>query len=372
MSISIDKVKESANPDAYFVPLDGIRFFAVSFVMFGHWIFYTQLQEFNVFIATTGVNIFFTISGFLIARILLLQKVKFHQKGLPLFSSFYMRRILRIFPLYYGILLAGLVLAIPGAKETGIRLATFTLNIPSETLGFWPSGYFTHFWSLAAEEQFYLVFPFLIILTPSKFLCQLFWGMMIIGILSRVSIYISDYSLYHKKWAANNITFCCLDSFGIGALLSWYYCIKPERLKAVISNYLFQVVCISLFLLTGTAKILFTDLPISNLFFRTGTSIFCFLLFGSLLLKTAPKWLYDILTFKTISYLGKISFGIYVFHAFIPWVLEKLNLYKINYPFSIPLNAALCATITIILAAISWEFFEKPINRLKFKFPYRK
>lgn len=107
-----------------------------------------------------------------------------------------------------------------------------------------------------------------------------------------------------------------------------------------------------------------------NIFFRLSFSAICFYLLAFVLTNRLPDLMGGFLRNKLIVYIGKISFGIYVFHNFIPWMLAKLGLIK-PFHFSILFYAVVYLLITILLASISWKYFEKPLNNLKHKFPYK-
>ncbi len=363
--------KESIGLATYFPALDGIRFLAVSMVMFNHWVIYSQLKEFNAFLGATGVNIFFTLSGFLICRILLVQKVRYQQKGLALFRSFYARRALRIFPLYYAVLVIGLILAIPGAKENIFRLSFFIINIPVNNWTSPPPGIFSHFWSLSAEEQFYIFLPFLLMLTPSRFLPHIFWGMIAVGILSRLYFLSADLSLSNKNWAVNTMTPCCFDSFGLGGLLAWWFCFKSAKGEKLFARKGLAIGCIALFLGIAFLKTRWPENPVGNLVLRLSGSLLSCWLIGSILFKKLPGWLNSFLLNPLLVYLGKISFGLYLIHPFVSWGVHRLNLHTTDFRFSILVYAIIYTLITIALASLSWRYFEKPINNLKTKFPYK-
>lgn len=362
--------QQNLNLKVHFPQLDGIRFLAALSVLCGHWLIYQWLHSFNVFLGAAGVNLFFILSGFLITRILLVEKVVHQIHGFRLFKGFYIRRVLRIFPLYYLVIIIGLIIAIPGARETWDKLCLFILNVPNVKLEYWPAATYMHFWSLSAEEQFYLVFPFIMILTPVNKMKMVFGALFLLGILSRIGVYLLPFSLYHKQWASNNITLCCFDSLSAGSLLAWYYCFQPEKLKQFVTNKLFIISSTIVMLVFFFLKLRDEEAVLPNLFIRSAFSIVIFWVLGNLLLAKVPQPIETFLTNKRIVYLGKISYGIYVFHNFMPWLFTKLGIYK-NFHLSIPFYFVCFGIVTVLLASISWKFFEKPINDLKKKFMYR-
>lgn len=144
---------------SYLPSIDGLRAISISVVIAGHLLLAAGIPEFIN--GAAGVHIFFVISGFLITTLLLKEKIKTGRISL---RQFYIRRVLRIFPVAYLYLLALILLNIVFSLDIhGRSFATSFLYLKNFTLldrGDWQTG---HFWSLAIEEQFYLFFPFLMV-----------------------------------------------------------------------------------------------------------------------------------------------------------------------------------------------------------------
>src|SRR5262245_34719431 len=137
--------------------LDGLRALAVLGVLVCH-----STDSEWAHLGPFGVRLFFVISGFLITRILL------EQRGAPVGSvlrAFYWRRLGRIAPLYYVALIVYWSFGVPGARELWPWLVTYTSNMVDPAT---PLGFVGHFWSLAVEEQFYLVWPPLVLLLSRR------------------------------------------------------------------------------------------------------------------------------------------------------------------------------------------------------------
>ena len=153
------------NQNSYVKSLDGLRFLAVSLVLLDHWSNY----KLGFPASNLGVSLFFVLSGYLITGILLKSKDKDqannfgHAKSLKLF---YIRRTLRIFPLYYFILAVLYLTNEPAVRANIFWLATYMTNNYIAYTQQW-MGSFDHLWSLAVEEQFYLFFPFVIFFTTN-------------------------------------------------------------------------------------------------------------------------------------------------------------------------------------------------------------
>lgn len=360
------------NLRTWFPALDGLRCLAVLMVIFGHWLpIEPYIVFFRVYLPGTGVNLFFVLSGFLITRILLVQKLDQGVTGWPLFRSFYARRVLRIFPLYFTILGLGLLLAIPMAREAGLRLATFTLNIPKADLSFQPADLFNHFWSLCAEEQYYLFFPLLLIIVPARYLRALFIIMFLAGPLSRLLIFTTGYSTYTMEWAANNFTISCFDCFAAGSLLAWYFCYRHEQMAKLVKQPITGIVVVLLFAVLSLLKINNEGSIWPNLFLRTATSLFSCWLIAFLLIPDKKGFIQQAASYRWVVYIGKISYGIYVIHHFMPWLVKQLGWYHPDFHYSIVVYALLYAVMTFTLASLSWLMLERPVMNLKAKFGYR-
>lgn len=358
----------------YFPALDGVRCLAMLLVLLSHYVVFTKFGPLSVLLGAVGVNLFFVLSGFLVARILLAQKEDPGQGLLADLRSFYTRRILRVVPLYYGLIILGLCFAIPNARQEVLALLSFTQNVPDAGFGLPQSGLYRIFWSLSAQLHFYLFLPLLLAIIPLKYARHFFIALVLIGVLCRAGIYLTDHSLYHKKWAAANTTLGCLDSFAIGSLLAWYYCYKPEQLRKLLSNKVFIVVNLLLFAGIAVLSLEYLFDPLVNIFLRLFCSLTCAWLIGCCVLGILPATLRSLLTRPFVVYGGKISYGVYVYQAFVPWLFELItgmSIFSHHFRFSLLVYSVLFVVITIAVAAASWQWIEKPLSRLKYKLPYR-
>src|SRR6266849_732607 len=155
--------------------LDGIRTLAVSAVFLQHFVGFQNLPGILGVIpwGQLGVKLFFVLSGFLITGVLLRSRDAVEQAGVSNWFAarqFYVRRFLRIFPLYYFVIAICVLLNIPPVREILVWLLTYTLNIYASLRGQWGNLdlYVAHFWSLAVEEQFYIVWPWFLLFAPRK------------------------------------------------------------------------------------------------------------------------------------------------------------------------------------------------------------
>jgi peptidoglycan/LPS O-acetylase OafA/YrhL len=361
----------------YLIQLDGLRAIAVLAVMLSHFLTY----KFIVLIplGSIGVNIFFVLSGFLITRILLnsREKVELKMEGTGrAIKQFYIRRILRIFPVYYLTITVLVVINFSYAKEVCGWLYSYLMNFKFAMPGIWESNYFhnfNHFWSLCVEEQFYLIFPFLIFYVPVKRIKPTLIIIILLGIISRILLFAFDAprnSLYV-------LTPCCLDAFGTGALMSYYYLYESKKLEQLVkNNYLFALMS-----LLYIADIIYSRKFIKDygecrtVLERALFSACCFFIIGKAIYRRYSGLFKRFLEHKWTLYIGKISYGLYIFHNF---AFEFFNSFIKKYPIALllwishsgPSRALFLLLTSILVASISWYFIEYPINKLKKKFEY--
>ena len=165
-----------------------------------------------------GVDLFFVLSGFLITGILL------DTKGAPrFFRTFYARRFLRIFPLYYGFLAIAFWVAPLLDPSLGVVPLSaqgwywaYLSNVQLALAGAWQKPvWIGHFWSLAIEEQFYLVWPFLVYATSAKNLVRVCIALIVAALLTRVALVATGHG-----FATYVLTPCRTDALATGALIA--------------------------------------------------------------------------------------------------------------------------------------------------------
>ena len=313
--------------------------------------------------AELGVETFFVISGFLITGILLDNRSE-EQKSLVL-KNFYCRRFLRIFPLFYLVLGMAVLLDSDGLRQSWGWHFGYLSNLYFYLHGW--TGQLGHFWSLAVEEQFYLVWPLLILSVSMRSL-----PFVLITCIFSAPVYAVYMTVSHPGANGPNsaaiLMPSCLGALGLGAFLA--YAIRRRLAMPWITRGLFGAGLTGtvLWYALGSAEWL---APLNRL---AEDFLLGWLVFGVAQgLRGPAGWL---LSWSPVVYLGKISYGLYIIHNFARPLLEGA-LKGLRCPDGV---AKLCnekaaaiflfTAITVGLASFSWYFWEKPLNDLKRHFPY--
>ncbi|MGN6533830.1 MAG: acyltransferase family protein [Ginsengibacter sp.] len=343
--------------------LDGLRFVAIMMVMLEHFVYFLGSKVSGGFY---GVNLFFVLSGYLITCILLADESKRFKEA---YTRFLLRRILRIFPVYYLAILFLFMINAEGIYENLQYLLTYTYNYKLGESKQWNTLY-SPYWSLSVEEQFYILFPVVVLLCRrhSKVLFSLFIAIIIAG-YSQIYFNVFNIEKYNYVGLPTNMSFLALGA--IGALFT-----KKEYLseKFFSSRYIeitvFVVLIFSLIYRNWHFKELL--LPLLNLYLVIKASSFSFKI----------KVLDKFLTSRKVIYVGRISYGIYLYHLLIGYLITTYLFDPIW--FKIPFNSfgilsklqynawivkfPIVVLATILIASLSFHCIERPILRFKDKF----
>lgn len=356
--------KAVSHPISYMPQLDALRAIAVFFVLIQHWLT-DRTWLLSVPFGMFGVTLFFVLSGFLISKILFQSKLNsvYHNKGVThILKQFYIRRILRIFPVYYITLIVLFIFNIENIRAISGWFIFYASNIYLYLIHDW-AGVLSHLWTLAVEEQFYIIWPVLMLFTPQKHLLKVIFLMILIGPVSRsVMYYFSDGS----EMSVDLISILmptCMDCFGLGALLAY---LRTYSGKNFNFNNLHGFTFLSLNILFIVISGFFEENFIIVFLYRFSVSVVSLFLiakastgFGGILKRVFEN--------RYLLYFGKISYGIYLFHAFIPPLYEYFNLPQTG---NIYLQFFIQGAILSLLSSISWLIIEKPVIGFKRNFRY--
>lgn len=368
-----------SSTDVYFKQLNGIRFIAVFLVLLDHWL----EPILPIPLGHLGVVIFFVLSGFLITRILFLNADEIEStksRAWPKIIRFIYRRSLRIFPIYFILLIIGFIFNISNFKELWPWLISYSPNIYIMLKGQW-LGTWDHLWSLAVEEQYYLIFPYFILFFNKKKHVNFLFVMISIGLLSRIYFFtIQSHFIKENNYMINEVnTISVIDCFGVGGLLAFLYHYNINLLKKMLYNNYMTLVTLCFYMVSLYLSYIstFTYDNIYYVVFRTlFGSIFSFYLIGNSIIYSGNK-INILLENKIIVYLGSISYGIYLYHNLVYnyfhfngntiWGYLSNNFSYINSLNSklIILKFLINFLILIGIASFSWFYIEKPISKFK-------
>jgi peptidoglycan/LPS O-acetylase OafA/YrhL len=341
--------------------LDALRAIAAAIVLLFH------LRPPKFAFGSTGVDLFFVLSGYLITTIIL------RSHGTPWFVlNFYARRGLRIWPIYYLTLFALLALNphLPRPEPTdGLPYyLTYTQNSSyyrfREPLPFIEC--FRHTWTLALEEQFYLIWPGLAILAGRR-LIGLCVGVVLIALMARAGGYFS-FGSYNQM-----ILIGRCDGFALGGLLAALLADR-DRLTQHLGRFRLGFGLLSLaagsYIAWGIIRhtqIGFLGLPTPSWPASTifAVNLFYFALIGLVALFAGCRALAP-LRLGVLVYLGQISYGIYMYHYPVYWLLDG-GRFRTDRAIGWDV---LKVTLTLALAVASWHLVERPILGLKERFRY--
>jgi peptidoglycan/LPS O-acetylase OafA/YrhL len=341
--------------------LDSLRTFAVVMTLLAHF------APVEIPYMWYGVPIFFTISGFLITTILL--KTVDNDPNitrLGIIRNFMSRRILRLFPIYYLMILffwlAKRYLSLYLWKdEFTPYFFTYTPNFLIHKIGSGNAGCFAHLWSLGVEEQFYLVWPWVLLFTPKRFRLHVISFCVIAGL-----VYVT---VFYKDPYLGAIPFADLPTLGAGGILACLYVNRGRALDWLREkrHLLFGITLIHLllgliFLPENTAMLgLYRQVSLS-------ACTFCIVLV-SVFGWSGPVGY--IARNRFVQYLGMISYGIYLYHMPVPFVYRSLAAkYFPSVHMSPWVFMVFCFTLTIGIAALSYKYIETPFLKLKRYFAY--
>jgi peptidoglycan/LPS O-acetylase OafA/YrhL len=372
------ELSQASNP-VYMVQLDSLRSLALFGVMIEHFLpvnAYSTLispwHEFSPIEWGSGVTLFFVLSGFLITGILLRCKdiIKLTKQDIAFtLQRFYIRRFLRIFPIYYLTLIIAAIV-FKKVRSDIIWHLTYTTNILIFIQDLYDQ-YVSHFWTLAIEEQFYLAWPLVILLLPQKHLLKAIYLTIALAPISR---FICHYILGLSMTQVNVFPLASLDALGLGSLLAFYTHNHDKFMNAKRNLCKFGLwVCLPLMILLIIFSFIFEGTYFLNILLRpTILSIF-FVWLVSSSAKGYGGILGKFLELKPLIYIGKISYGLYIYHYFMNPLYGIIS-WHLNFHGSTPLllEITLKVLASFFIAIPSWIFIEKPINDFKSHFSYKK
>ncbi len=356
------------NPNRQYYPaLDGLRGLAILLVVVFHNFWFVNY----FFYGWLGVDLFFVLSGFLITDILLrtLTRKNF-------LSNFYIRRVLRIFPLYYLFLFLFLVvlprldlqLNVKYYLDNQVWIWTFMQNwlyafkdpVNTNTLN--------HLWSLGAEEQFYLLWPLVILLVRKPRGLLLFISLVIVTV---IGLRVFVWTRHIPGFAYFNLyTFTRVDGICIGCMIAILQRIDKDVLRKYTWIIVLSFALMNFAFYLFDKRFFFSVPYLAIIGYPTFAMLFG-LLVNEAITKTS-KLVNYIFTIPVLTFFGRISYGFYIFH----WPV-----YIVLYPFVFPwlthyfkeisaqyIEAILSTGVAVVVSWISYRYYERFFLNLKNRF----
>ncbi len=385
------------NKPVYFKNLDGLRFFAFLAVFISHAALFIGfnsestlwlgVKKYILVNGDVGVSFFFVLSGFLITYLLFREK---DSHGKISLKNFYTRRILRIWPVYFITLIVGFFLLpiIVGLFSASAGNPSLLYNTPSFSVLPFYLFFLANFnlafhggasvptdvlWSISVEEQFYLVWPWIIAFFPRKHLLKFIGGIILISTIYR---YFNAYSLNIIAYS----TFSVMSDLVIGSALAIFTYTKnhkTEKLRSFIRSISgLKILCVYVFMFL----LIFARHLILDVFYQSGTATgiifyniftaiiplilalaYAFIIFEQ---NESTKSLFKIGKLKTATFLGKISYGLYSYHIYaftIVLLIASTLGFSIEYTSTIQwmIFSLLSLIFVFILAVVSYYGIEK-------------
>jgi peptidoglycan/LPS O-acetylase OafA/YrhL len=336
--------------------LDGLRGIAILSVVLHH--FEVRLPGLFDW-GPIGVRIFFLLSGFLITHSLWRLQNDSREAGGGYWAGllgFHGRRLARLLPVLYIMLGVACLMALPEFRHAIGWHAAFLSNFYALHMGDWPDAA-SHLWSLSVQEQFYLLWPFVILITPRRALPWLLLGLFVGAFAFRAAIIGSHSSDFYRWVMLPGV----IDSFALGALIA---CAKksgrPLPLTRGWSGPVFMVLALGCYVAARFVRFA----PNTGMWAAAIESLEN-IFFAWLLLRTAAGWsgwMGWLFENRVLVYIGKISYGLYIFHVLIhvaigPW----LDHHGLGFADHAMLRAGLLFVLSVGVASVSYHYIEAPL-----------
>ena len=365
----------------FFPNLDGLRFFSFFIVFLTHalatdnsaivqsnWYSLIKLRMFSD--GELGVSFFFVLSGFLISYLLLKEKQMTDRIDV---RSFYIRRILRIWPLYYFVLLFGFFIfpviktyfgQVPNETSDPWLCFTFLNNFNRIDNGDSDASIITIMWSVAIEEQFYLIWPVLFYIVPRAYYIYIFFVVIAVSTLFRY--------LYIHTIPIDWHTLGVISDMAIGGLGAYLILNNPslaKRMESLPRFYILVIYLLTLCLIVFKKEIFASETM--QVFKRIIVSTTFILVI--LEQNFSKKSLFKVGNWKRISSLGKYTYGLYCLHGIavlgVVTLLKKFSMDHYSWQIWL-LQLPISLMLSITISWFSYTYFESWFLKLKSKFSY--
>jgi peptidoglycan/LPS O-acetylase OafA/YrhL len=346
--------------EGYQPQFDGLRALAVLTVMVDH--FSADVPNFPlpdwIHLGATGVRLFLVLSGYFITASLRRARDRMDVGELSAgktIEAFYWRRFLRIGPAYFVFAAIALLLNLGAIRHNWPWVFTGTVNWMIAWKNQWPLT-ISHLWSICVQEQFYLLWPLLILLLPRRWMLSAIIAVAFAGIGFRIGCVISSAPII-ARWV---LPFGSLDSLAAGAALGWC----GGRLRASRGGWLLALLCLSM--LTVAAVLRNSDPTKLKSVLVEPLEAGAFVI---LVARTATGFDGNIARFLSnagLVFAGRISYGLYIYHILVAMVFDRWLPSQMRFLITIPsLRLVVFGIVTLFIATLSWRLLEQPLNRLR-------
>jgi peptidoglycan/LPS O-acetylase OafA/YrhL len=346
--------------ERYQPQFDGLRALAVLTVIVDH--FSADVPNFPlpdwIHLGAAGVRLFLVLSGYFITASLRRARDRMDSGELSAgktFAAFYSRRLYRIAPAYLVFVAIALLLNLGEIRHNWPWVFTGTVNWLIAWKNQWPLA-ISHLWSICVQEQFYLLWPLLILLLPRRWMLSAIIAVALGGIAFRVGCVIFSVPVI-ARWV---LPFGSLDSLAAGAALGWC----GGRLRASRGGWLLAALCLSM--LTVAAVLRNSDPTQLKSVLVEPLEAGAFVI---LVARTATGFDGNIARFLSntgLVFAGRISYGLYIYHILVAMVLTRWLPAQLRFLIAIPsLRLVLFGIVTLLIAALSWRLLEQPIKRVR-------
>lgn len=341
---------DNSLPQRYVASLDGLRGVAILAVLVEHFIPVGAIVSLSP--GGAGVTLFFVLSGYLITRILLAyDRNQVSVKAAA--THFYWRRFLRLSPPYYAAIGIALALGLAAMRRDWWIHSLYLTNVRIGLSGQW-SGSATHFWSLATEEQFYLVWFVVVVMLPRRYLPSAIWGSFAITAAFRAGAFALGYPPLVTVLLPGNLV-----SLAMGALLAYSECWSAVPwVDRIVSSRIALLLLACAFAATSLS-LPFIDWPRALLYPFIGAALFACVV--RMCADETRNLFVRAMEWPRLVQIGKISYGIFVYHIFVAYILDGQLPSSWRESAGGWLRFAVLVLISLSLAQASWILLERRI-----------
>lgn len=352
-----------SKPTARNHQLDALRGVAILFVLGMHWISTPWIHYCSGF----GVKTFFVLSGFFVTGLLFRARDQAAERSVwSRFKNFQIGRIIRIYPPYFLVLGLALALGIRGAADSSLWVTTFTMNFYLAFKGVWAAPFFP-LWSCATQEQFYLLWPFVIFLLKRSWLPYAIGAVIAGSLASRLAL---GLVFSHEHLGMQTLMPCTADALAMGSWLAWLRYESRDFTELARSAWFRGIMW------TGMAGMVAIYIArefappdqvaaVLNAAFPTFQGLFLMWVIVAVAngMNGVVGWFLDL---KVLQWLGALSYGLYLFHIPCDIILRGVfERYGVMLPefFLMRFLTSLVATLAIAIPVYFW--LERPLATLK-------